>query len=152
MSDTEDDGRRQNSTVTIRKVKSLLNEDRKEICSELSKSLLSELSEALTKSLSVSLMAGFENIIDKKFAVYDIKIVSLESAIGSNKSAINNLLSDIQELKDTRASQATEIENLKLVNEQLKSNTIGSSADRIHELEERFEERTNRSRQWSFVD
>ena len=66
MSDAEDDGRRQASTVTIRKVKSLLNDERKEICSELSKTLLSELSESLHKSMTASLMVGIEKIIDNK--------------------------------------------------------------------------------------
>ena len=164
MSDTEDDGRRTTSTVTLRKVKSLLNEERKSIFEDISKTLCNEISDSLKLSLipeikhalsaelkdtlTVSIMAGIEQVIDKKFSAFDFKIKNLEESVLSNTNEISNIRAEIEEIHTINANQVIEIAQLKHENTLMKnqiSTQALSTQNIIGELEERVEERTNRS-------
>ena len=168
MSDDEE-GRR-SSTVTIRKVKSLLNEERKSIndelsqrfddfskslCTEIAKSLKSSLvteikeslATELTEGLSVSIMTGIEKLIKTKFAEFEIKVATLEKKIENNASDLGKIRSEIENVSLVNESQANEIEQLKRQNSVLQKQSFvnQSMLNKIDELEERVEERTNRS-------
>ena len=94
-------------------------------------------------------MDGFEKIMDKKLTVLDVKINSLESAIASNTDVITKIVSDMNDLKVTNDKLASEIETLKNENHNLKQST--TNPEKLRELEERVEERTNRSLRQTMV-
>ena len=150
MSGSEDDGGRQPSTVTLRKVKSLLSEERKNLTTDISKSLLENLTTTLSRSLHDSLMAGFEQIIDKKLAVLNVKINSVEAAVASTTNIITKLVSDMNDLKAANDILSVEVANLQNENENLKHSST-TNPDKFRELEERVEERTNRSLRQTMV-
>ena len=134
--------------LTTRKVGKMISDERKLIVDEISQSLSDNLAKSLKSSLAEelreSLMTGFESIIIARFEALETKLLHLEETITANQSDVARVFADIESIKETNEHHANEIvrltnENLELCNQMEQMRAI------IDELDERVEERTNRS-------
>ena len=135
--------------VTVEKVKSLITEERKSILEEvvasLSRSIADDIKDSLTAELSAALKASlsvtFVEILDDK----------LEPIQGE----ISQMKKDIASLNELSIIQAAEIEKLKQENINLQKQPVSfQNTDiekKMHDVEERIEERTNRSLRQTLV-
>ena len=136
----------------VSEISSLLTE---KLSEELSESLSGALSKQLLASLTKSLAADIENAIFKAFHGINSKIENLESTIQVNSNELCSIKSKLNELENVVIKQQDEIEQLRCTNanltEQIPASVSENITERLAEVEELVEERTNRQMRETLV-
>ena len=165
MAGDSDDEARHNTRHS--KVKSLITQERqslfddlavslsKELSASLKETLTADLSADLTCALSASLTSIIKESIDSHLLAMATKVSHLEETITSYQSSLETITTELGSLKQSIDTHDDEIRKLITENDDLKKQMCQvaqqSGLERIDELEELIEERTNRSLRQTLV-
>ena len=135
--------------MTVEKVKSLINEVRKSILDEAVVSLSRSISEDLKNSLTAELSTALKASLTATFTEI------IENRLEPIQGEITEIKNELSAMNEVAALQTAEIEKLKQENnillEKLSTSQDVGTANKINQIEERIEERTNRSLRQTLV-
>ena len=158
---------RASRSVSLSKVESLLKEERKTIIRDISNKISDELSDSLLKQLTSSLTKTLTetiiNTIKETLLEFQNGITTVMVDVDKNKAEISQIKTMMEDLRASNEKQGSDIQelindnnNLKLQISELMSVDSGTRLhdiipDKVSELEERLEERTNRQLRQTLV-
>ena len=162
MSDTEQEDSGRGARLTHSKVKVMLAKDRKTLVDEITSSVIISLTDSfkssllpeLTVALSEKLLKNFDDIFVEKLEIFKDEIALVNKSVLDNNTLIQNFAKHLEAIEEANRELENKIQQLKLDNDDLKSqitNIAIPDDDRINSIEERIEERTNRSLRQTMV-
>ena len=162
MSDTEQEDSGRGARLTQSKVKVMLAKDRKSLVEEITVSVISSVTDSfksaflpeLTASLTEKLLTYFDDIFEQKLGIFTGELAVVHQSVDDHDSIISNFSKRLEAVEEVNRALVSEIQNLKLANDDLKDQITKIAIpddERINSIQERIEERTNRSLRQTMV-